>query len=131
MPSRKKLGIFFNMYVFFGKKACKLPENRYNQDNLVDDDLIIFGKFNITEARMTKSKHSKEEEYRLLCEKVVNESWSTVGKYTDEIDKALEKDILDEKDITLLRAAAQAFVQRSILEKIDSVALFGVDLDTE
>jgi hypothetical protein len=69
-----------------------------------------------------------EARYKLLCEKVLNESWSSVERYTEEIQEVLEKVELNEKDIVLLRIAAGAFVQRAIMEKADSVALFGVDL---
>ena len=76
---------------------------------------------------MTKSKRLNVD-YRLLCEKVVNESWSQMEKHTDLISETLEKDILDTEDIELIKLAARAFVQKATLEKADSVALFGVDL---
>ncbi|KKK69948.1 hypothetical protein LCGC14_2928920 [marine sediment metagenome] len=70
----------------------------------------------------------KEGQNRLLCEKILNESWSKVEKYTEEIKAALEKGKLSEKDLVLIKLAARAFVQRAMMEKADSVALFGVDL---
>lgn len=72
---------------------------------------------------MTKT----EEKYRLRSEKVVNESWSKVKKYTDEVIQILEKKNLDDRDILILRIIARAFVQQSILEEADTIALFEVD----
>lgn len=79
------------------------------------------------EMHMTESD-KKEERYRLLCEKEVNESWSKVGKYTKEIFKALDKKELNETDLLLIKLAARAFIQKSILENADNTLLFGVDL---
>jgi hypothetical protein len=72
-----------------------------------------------------------DDRYKLLCEKVLNESWSAVEQHTEEIQIALEKKELDEKDIILIKLAARAFIQRAIMEKAESVALFGVDLYKE
>lgn len=71
---------------------------------------------------------NKEERHKLLCEKVLNESWSTVGKYTEEILLALGKDHPDKNDLALIKLAARAFVQRDLVEKAESAALFEVDL---
>ena len=76
---------------------------------------------------MTKGKRLNGD-YRLLCEKVVNESWSQVEKYTDLISDTLEKEVLNSEDIDIIKMAARAFVQKAILERADSVSLFGVDL---
>jgi len=65
--------------------------------------------------------------YRLRCEKIVNESWSKVEEHVNEIMKALEKDILDERDILLLRLASGAFVQRVQLNQLESDELFQID----
>lgn len=71
---------------------------------------------------------NKEERYKLLCEKVLNESWSSVSQHTEEIQLALEKEELDEKDVALIKMAARAFVQRDMMEKAESMTLFQVDL---
>lgn len=76
---------------------------------------------------MTKDD-KKEEQNRLMCEKVLNESWSKVEKYTEDIQIALKKKILTKKDLLLIKLAAYAFVQKISMEKADSIALFGVDL---
>ena len=79
------------------------------------------------EVGMAK-KNNRDINHKLLCEKVLNESWSAVEKYTEQIQAALEKKDPDEKDLLFLRLAARAFVQKAMMEKADSVALFGVDL---
>lgn len=71
---------------------------------------------------------NKEERYKLLCEKVLNESWSSVGEYSEEIELILEKEELDAEDLVLIKMAARAFVQKIMMEKAESVALFEVDL---
>jgi hypothetical protein len=76
---------------------------------------------------MAKSMN-KEERHKLLCEKVLNESWSSVGKYSEDIQLALEKRNPSKYDLALIKLAARAFVQRDLMEKADSAALFGVDL---
>ena len=73
-------------------------------------------------------KERIEEQNRLLCGNVLNESWSKVEKYTDEITAALEKKELTEHDLSLIKIAAAAFIQRAMIEKADAIALFGVDL---
>jgi len=75
---------------------------------------------------MTKNVN-KDERYKLLCEKVLNESWSEVSKHTEEIQAALEKSYLEEEDLLLIKLAARAFLQRALMERADSVALFDVD----
>jgi len=70
----------------------------------------------------------REERFRLLCEKTMNESWAAAEKYTEEIEKVLEKEKWNDKDESLVRIAAMAFCQRALMEKADSIALFGVDL---
>jgi hypothetical protein len=72
-----------------------------------------------------------DDRYKLLCEKVLNESWSAVEQHVEEIEVALEKKELDEKDLVLIKLAARAFLQRAMLEKAESIALFGVDLYKE
>jgi limonene-1,2-epoxide hydrolase len=59
--------------------------------------------------------------YRLICEKVVNESWGEVSKFKDEIKGVLEKTgNLTDIDIILLKIAADAFVQKVVLsERMD------------
>ena len=70
-----------------------------------------------------------EEKYRLLSEKLVNESWSAAEKYAEEIEEVLQQEgELDERGKSLLIIAATAFVQRAAMEKAESIALFGVDL---
>lgn len=76
---------------------------------------------------MDKSRLT-EEQNRLLCEKILNESWSKVGKYTDEINEALEKKEIDEYDLSIIKMAARAFVLKITMERADSISLFGVDL---
>lgn len=75
---------------------------------------------------MTKEER-KEEQYRLLSEKVVNESWSKVEKYTNELIEILEKEELDEREFELIIMAARAFVQKILMERADNIALFGMD----
>lgn len=75
---------------------------------------------------MEQSERTKNT-YRLRCEKIVNESWSKVEEHVNEIMKALEKDILDERDILLLRLASGAFVQRVQLNQLESDELFQID----
>ena len=70
----------------------------------------------------------REERYRLLCEKEVNESWSKVERYTEEIVKILDKKKITDDDLTLLKIVARVFVQKAMLDKAESIALFGVDL---
>ncbi len=79
---------------------------------------------------MAKSRRM-EEQSRLVCEKVLNESWSKVERYTDEIILALGKKELGEKDLLLIKIAARAFVQKVLVERADTVALFGVDLHSK
>jgi len=67
-------------------------------------------------------------DYRLLCEKIINESWSKVERHMDQISEALDKEILTNKDISLLKMAARAFIQKALLEKADNEFLFGMDL---
>lgn len=74
---------------------------------------------------------NRDDRYKLLCEKILNESWSEIEQYTEEIQVALEKEELDEKDLLLIKLAARAFLQRATMEKAESVALFGVDLYKE
>ena len=76
---------------------------------------------------MTQAEQ-REEKFRLLCEKEMNESWSKAEKYTEEIEKVLKKEKWDEGDQSLIRIAAMAFLVRATMEKADSIALFGVDL---
>lgn len=73
-------------------------------------------------------EEKREEKFHLRCEKVVNETWSDAEKYTEEIEKTLKKEEWDERDQSLMRIAAAAFCQRAIMDKADSIALFGVDL---
>ena len=75
---------------------------------------------------MIKSER-EEEQHRLMCEKVVNESWSAVEEHIDKIVEALEKEVLNEEDILLLKLASRVFVQRVTLDRADSKALFGID----
>ena len=75
---------------------------------------------------MIKSER-EEERHRLMCEKVVNESWSAVEEHIDKILIALEKEELDSDDMLLLKLGARAFVQRVMLDRADSEALFGID----
>ena len=75
---------------------------------------------------MIKSER-EEERNRLMCEKVVNESWSKVEEHLDKIIIALEKEILEESDILLLRLGCRAFVQRVMLDRAANKSLFGVD----
>lgn len=74
---------------------------------------------------------NRDGRYKLLCEKILNESWSEIAQYTEEIQVALLKDEPDERDLLLIKLAARAFLQRSTMEKAESVALFGVDLYKE
>ncbi len=76
-------------------------------------------------------KCSKEDHYKLLCEKVLNESWSSVEQHTEEIQRALEKKELNERDLVLIKMAALAFLQKVMIDRADSVSLFGVDLSKE
>jgi len=69
-----------------------------------------------------------EEQNRLLCEKVLNESWSKVEKYTNDIRSALEKDELSERGLVLIKMAARAFVQKSMMDRADTISIFGIDL---
>ncbi len=78
---------------------------------------------------MTREEQ-KALQYRLLSEKVVNESCAEVGKYTSEIEKALEKKDIGEKELLLLKIAARAFVQRVKIERITNMELFGIDLQS-
>jgi hypothetical protein len=70
----------------------------------------------------------KEVDYKLLCEKVLNESWSEVSQYAEEIQVALNKENPDENDILLINIAARAFLQRVFFERAESVVLFDMDL---
>lgn len=74
---------------------------------------------------------NRDDRYKLLCEKILNESWSEIEQYTEEIQVALLKDEPDEEDLLLIKLAARAFLQRATMEKAESVALFGVDLYKE
>jgi hypothetical protein len=71
-----------------------------------------------------------EENYRLLCEKELNESWSIAEKLTDRVIRALDKENSDlsEEDLSLIRIAAGAFVERALVERAEQKSLFGIDL---
>ena len=75
--------------------------------------------------------NKKEKNHKLLCEKVLNQSWSSVEKYIPEIEAALDKERWSEKDLILIRIAAIAFLQRAKMQKADSLSLFEVDLYQE
>jgi len=73
----------------------------------------------------------KEKNHKLLCEKVLNQSLSAVGKYISEIEAALEQDVLSDRDLILIKIAARAFVQQANKDKADSLFMFEVDLYQE
>ena len=61
---------------------------------------------------------------RLMCERIVNYSWSKVSRYRDEIESILERgEISSEKERALIFAAANAFMQTITLEEIENERL--------
>ncbi len=60
----------------------------------------------------------------LQCEKVVNESWSSVKQYKNELIAILEKEeVSNPAEISLLKAAANAFIQKIELEEAEEFNL--------
>jgi hypothetical protein len=92
--------------------------------DIISNEVLCFF---IKETQMAGNDNT-DDRYKLLCEKVLNESWSAVEQHVEEIQVALEKKELDEKDLVLIKLAARAFLQRAMMEKAESIALFGVDL---
>jgi hypothetical protein len=91
-------------------------------------DIISIEVYFIIKETQMAGNDNRDDRYKLLCEKVLNESWSAIEQHTEDIQIALEKKELDEKDIILIKLAARAFLQKAMMEKAESVALFGVDL---
>ncbi len=72
----------------------------------------------------------KEERYRIKCEKVVNESWSVVEEHKDEIKEILEKGGPEtDRELSILKIAAEAFLMKISLSRAEDIALFGVNLE--
>jgi hypothetical protein len=59
---------------------------------------------------------SNGELQRLLCERILNESWSVVSEHKEEIRVILERGTVEsDSDLSLLFAAAEAFIQRTTM----------------
>lgn len=80
------------------------------------DSSIISG-----ELRMA----SKEQLYRIRCERVVNESWAEARKYLDRLEDILINGAKDDEDVTILYLAAFAFLQKATLNEAEDQELFG------
>ena len=62
-------------------------------------------------------KEMANNEVRLLCERILNESWSKVLQYKSELEVILERGTIEnESDQAIVFAAADAFLQRVNLE---------------
>ena len=61
---------------------------------------------------------------RLMCERILNESWSKVREHREEIEFILEKGKIEgERERALIFAAANAFMQTITLEEIENESL--------
>ena len=70
---------------------------------------------------MAKEEMEKDDMYRLVCERILNESWSNAERYKGEIEKILERGTIEsERDVSLLLIASGAFMQRSTLISADN-----------
>jgi len=68
---------------------------------------------------------NEETVNRLLCEKIVNETWSKAAHYKKEIIEVLDKNGPDNaRDISLLIIAAEAFIQKETLIEAEDVISF-------
>ena len=60
---------------------------------------------------------------RLLCEKIVNQTWSTAANFREEIEQILDKSgPISDRDISLLIIAATAFVQKDTLIELEDLS---------
>ena len=68
---------------------------------------------------------SKEQLYRIRCERVVNESWAEARKYLDRLKDILSNGAKDNEEVSILYLAAFAFLQKATLDEAEDQELFG------
>lgn len=69
---------------------------------------------------------STDEVKRLRCEKVVNETWSKANKYLKELKViTLRGKINNKREEAILLVAANAAVQKMIMDNTEEPELFG------
>jgi hypothetical protein len=73
---------------------------------------------------MLEERMCEDDKYRLLSERILNESWSNVELFKKEIGKILEKGRVEsDREMSLIMMAANAFFQKVTLNDAESCKL--------